>query len=197
MEKDTFMSQELEEMRSQINILKDKLQKQAIVNEQHIRNSMKTKMSDINRIVTMTIVFGFFALAYCTWFFCHIGLSLAFTLSTAIMLAVCVYLTIRQKMTLNKIDFSSGNLVEVAKHLSKVRTHYHEWIKIALPLILLWFSWLIYEVIHNLGVEPMTMGFCTGAALGVVIGGFLGYKINRKVVNKANEILDHIKDLEN
>ena len=39
----TFMSNELEEMRSQISILKDKLGKQAIVNETHIRNSMKSK----------------------------------------------------------------------------------------------------------------------------------------------------------
>mgnify|MGYP003501895248 CR=1 FL=1 len=64
----TFISHELEEMRSQISILKEKLEKQNIVNEQHIRNSMKSKASDINRIVTVTIVLGVFALVYPAWF---------------------------------------------------------------------------------------------------------------------------------
>ena len=39
-----MISHELEEMRAQISILKDKLEKQNIVNEKHLRNSMKSKM---------------------------------------------------------------------------------------------------------------------------------------------------------
>ena len=58
----TFISHELDEMRSQINALKEKLEKQTIVNEEHIRRSMKSKMSDINKTVTVTIILGIFAL---------------------------------------------------------------------------------------------------------------------------------------
>lgn len=49
-------SQELEEMRSQVAILKKKLEKQAIINDAHIRNSMTAKQSDMTRIIAATIL---------------------------------------------------------------------------------------------------------------------------------------------
>ena len=73
MENNTLISHELEEMRAQLGTLKEKLEKQTIINESHIRNSMKSKMSDINRTMTGTIAAGIFALVYCTWYFSYQG----------------------------------------------------------------------------------------------------------------------------
>ena len=128
--------------------------------------------------------------------FCYMGLSPVFIAATGLMLAVCVWLTIRQQFTLKGLDFSQGKLLEVAEKLSRVKVHYHEWIKIALPLIIVWFSWLMYEVIVHCGTdEPMTIGFCVGAAIGVVIGGILGNRVNRNIVRKSTEILEQIEEL--
>lgn len=197
MENEKFISQELEEMRSQIDILKNQLEKQVIVNDSHIRNSMKSKASDINRTVGATIFLGVIALIYCTWFFYSQGLSLLFVIATAIMLATCIILTIAQKAALGKLDFSSDNIVETAKILGKIKTHYSEWHRIAIPMILIWFGWLIYEVISTLGPSPMTIGFCCGAFIGGILGGIMGFRINRKVVRKASEILSQIAELQN
>lgn len=190
------MSHELEQMRSQIGILKEKLEKQAIVNERHIRNSMKSKVSDMNRTVRVTIVLGVFALVYCTWFFYHYSLSLAFVAATAVMLAVCLFLTVTQKIALGKLDFSQGNLIETARILVKVRRHYSGWHRVAIPMLLIWFGWLIYEVISRMGSGPMTIGFCCGAFAGGIIGGVIGFRINRKIIDKATEILANIDDLQ-
>lgn len=193
----TFISHELEEMRSQIGILKEKLEKQNIVNEKHIRKSMKSNMSSINKTVTVTIFLGIFALVYCTWFFWSQGCSLAFVVSTAVMLAVCLGLTIAQRVNLGRMDFSKGNLVETARNLSKIKAHYQDWHKIAIPMIVIWFGWMIYEMIGILGFEgPMAIGFCCGAAVGVIIGGILGFRINRKIVRRTSEILEHIEELQ-
>ena len=197
MENNTLLSHELEEMRSQINLLKEKLDKQTIVNEEHLRRSMKTKMSDINRIVSITIVLGVFALLYCTYFFYTMDFSLSFVVATAIMLAVCLVLTIAQRVTLGKADFSHGNLVETARMLGKVRTHYAEWYKIAIPMLVIWFGWMMYEVFNIFEPSPMMTGFVCGSCVGILLGGFLGFRINRKVTRKANEILSQIKDLQN
>lgn len=197
MENEKFISQELEEMRSQIDILKNQLEKQVIVNDTHIRNSMKSKASDINRTVGATIFLGVIALIYCTWFFYSQGLSLLFVIATSIMLATCIILTIAQKAALGKLDFSSDNIVETAKILGKIKTHYSEWHRIAIPMILIWFGWLIYEVISTLGPSPMTIGFCCGAFIGGILGGIMGFRINRKVVRKASEILSQIAELQN
>lgn len=193
----TFISHELEEMRSQIGILKDKLEKQNIINEQHIRKSMKSKMSDINRTVTMTIFLGIFALVYCTWFFWSQGCSVAFTAATAVMLAVCLALTILQRVVLGRIGLSAGNLVETAEKLSKVRVHYKNWYKIAVPMILAWLVWLGFEMWNILGAETSyAIGFYCGAFVGVIFGGIIGMRINRKIVRNATEILEQIKELQ-
>jgi hypothetical protein len=193
----TFISHELEEMRSQIGILKERLEKQNIVNEKHIRKSMKSNMSSINKTVTATIFLGVFALLYCTWFFWSQGCSLAFVISTAVMLAVCLGLTIIQRVNLGRMDFSKGNLIETAQNLSKIKAHYQDWHKIAIPMIVIWFGWMIYEMIGILGLEsPMAIGFCCGAAAGGIIGGVLGFRINRKIVRRTSEILEQIEELQ-
>lgn len=193
----SFISHELEEMRSQINVLKEKLDKQTIVNEEHIRRSMKSKMSDINKTVTVTIVMGMFALIYCTWFLYMQNCSLAFVITTAIMLAVCLCLTIGQKVTLGQMDLSRENLIDTAQTLSKVKTHYQNWHKIAIPVLVIWFAWLMYEMTSVLGLDSsMAIGFCCGAAVGGIIGGIAGFRINRKIVRKAIEILEQIEELQ-
>lgn len=197
MEENTLISRELEEMRSQIGILKEKLDKQTIVNGMHIRNSMKSKASDMNRIIWGSIIAGMFALPYCTWFFWSQHLSVCFIIATAVMLAVCLGLTIAQQVTLRRMDFSQSNLVDVATKLNKVRTHYRNWWKTAIPLLTAWFAWLMYEIISCMGTGPYVIGFCCGVLVGGIIGGIIGFRINRKVICKANEILDQIEELQN
>ena len=197
MENNTLISHELEEMRAQLGMLKDKLEKQTIINETHIRNSMKSKMSDINKTVTGTIIAGVFALCYCTWFFYWQDFSLAFVIATFVMLAVCLGITIAQRVILGKMDFSQGNLVETAEKLSKIKKHYQDWYKIAIPMIIVWFGWMMYEMLRIHSMEsPMAIGFCCGALIGGVIGGIIGMRINRKVARKATEILDQISELQ-
>ena len=113
------------------------------------------------------------------------------------MLAVCLALTIAQKVTLGRIDFSQGNLVETAEKLSKIKKHYQDWYKIAIPMIIVWLGWLIYEMNGIIGLNtPMGIGFCCGAGIGAIIGGIIGVRINKKVVRKATEILDQITELQ-
>ena len=195
MENNTLLSHELEQMRTQIGMLKQKLEQQAIVNETHIRNSMKSKISDLNRTVGGTIFAGVFAVIFAPVTFFSQGCSLT---ATAVMLAVCLVLTIIQKINLGKMtDLSEGNLVETARKLSKVRTHYKEWYKIAIPMLLIWVGWMVYEMVNAIGIEsPTAIGFYCGAGVGVMIGGLIGARINRKVVNKANEILSQIEELQ-
>lgn len=191
-----LISHELEEMKIQIDNLKKKLEDQTIVNEKHIRNSFRTKISDINRTVTMTVIAGILALVYCTWFFHFKGLSLAFTISTGLMLAVCVLLTLIQKIQLSRIDISAGNLVETARDISKIRTHYKDWYKTAIPMIIIWFSWMTYEIVTRFEMTPMTIGFLSGAATGIILGGFIGGRINKKIINKTEELLGYIEELQ-
>ena len=198
MENNTLLSHELEQMRTQIGMLKQKLEQQAIVNDTHIRNSMKSKISDLNRTILGTIFAGIFAVIFAPVTFYVQGCSLIFVIATTIMLAVCLGLTIVQKINLGRMtDLSQSNLVETAEKLSKTRTHYKEWYRIAIPMILVWVGWMIYEMVNTIGIEsPTAIGFYCGAGVGLLIGGIIGSRINRKVVRQANEILAQIEELQ-
>ena len=192
----TIYSHELEEMREQVAILKKKLDKQTIISDTHIRNSMTSKRSDMTRTITATIIAGLFAVPYCTWIFWKFGFSLYFIIATDIMLAVCIGITIKQRFTLKNLDFTQGNLIDVAEKLNKLKTHYHEWIKIAIPMILIWVSWMAYEAFTKMEPSPIQTGFITGAGIGIIIGGFIGIRINQKIVRKSTEILKQIEELQ-
>lgn len=198
MENNTLLSHELEQMRSQIGMLKQKLEQQAIVNDTHIRNSMKSKISDLNRTVLGTIFAGIFAVIFAPMTFYIQGCSLLFVIGTAVMLAVCLGLTIAQKINLSRMtDLSQSNLLETAEKLNKTRTHYKEWYRIAIPMLLVWVGWMIYEMVNTIGIEsPTAIGFYCGAGVGLLIGGIIGSRINRKVVRQANEILAQIEELQ-
>lgn len=191
-----LISHELEEMKIQIDNLKKKLEDQTIVNEKHIRNSFRTKISDINMTVTMTVIVGILSLVYCTWFYHSKGLSLAFTIATGLMLAVCVLLTLIQKIQLSRIDISAGNLVETARDISKIRTHYKHWYKTAIPMIIIWFGWMTYEILTRFEMTPMTIGFLSGSATGAIFGGIIGSRINKKIINRTEELLGYIEELQ-
>ena len=195
MENNTILSHELEEMRSQISTLKEKLAKQTIVNDLHIRNSMKSKANDMSRTIGGTVAGGIFALIYCPILFAHLGCSVPFVIVTTVMLAVCLGLTIRQKVVLGRLDFSQGNLVEIARSLGNIRKHYVQWTRLAAPAIIIpWYAWTMYEFfkLDNTG----GVFLLAGATVGGIIGGIIGVSINRKVVRQANKILDQIEELQ-
>lgn len=192
----TLISHELEEMRLQLGILKDKLEKQNIVNEKHIRNSIKAKASDVNRIIRRTIFGGIFAVIFCPLWCIFNDLSLAFTIVTAVMLVVSLAAAICQNVILGRVDFSQSNMVEIATELGRIRKHYIEWSKIVAPLMVIpWLVWAMYEL-SKIKDGPDTLILCVAAGIGGLIGGLIGFSINRKVIRKVDEILEQVKEIQ-
>jgi hypothetical protein len=40
------------------------------------------------------------------------------------------------------------------------------------------------------------MGFLSGSVVGVVFGGFIGFRVNRKIVRNSTEILSQLRELQ-
>lgn len=191
------LSRELEEMRSQIAMLKSKLDNQKIVTEQQLRSSMKTKMSKIDKTMFSTIIAGCFALAYCSWFFTtRMQLSIAFTVATSALISACLAITIYKHYSFRRIDLTRGNIIDVTERLTKIKQHYSEWWKSALPILLVWYGWWLYEMFMFYGNAPYVVGLCSGSAVGIIVGLIIGLKINRKIANEANDIINQIRELQ-
>ena len=71
---------------------------------------------------------------------------------------------------------------------------YQNWMKIALPMVLVWVIWLGVEAYMILNEDGIYLYFMGGALVGGLIGGFIGTRINNKVKREAEELLEQIKE---
>ena len=104
---------ELNELREQVALLKEKLQRQQIISEQQIIATAQKGISKLNRMAGIWGIFGIFAVLWCSSSFYHMGFSEAFVIGTAILLALCAVVTIYAHLIIHSVDVVNGNLVEI------------------------------------------------------------------------------------
>ena len=82
---------DLDNMRQQMETLKKKLEKQEIVNDRVLRQSMKKTVNSISVRYYIVMAIGLLMVPYTYFvFYEHLGLSLAFSIASGILMLVCV-----------------------------------------------------------------------------------------------------------
>ena len=185
---------ELEEMKAQFSLLGEKLKDQKIVNDSLLKQSMKNKLSEINRKVITSIVAAIFVLPFGSVAFISYGLSVEFVIATDVFVAFCVAATIYMHRKLRADSLFDSDLVSASREIQLLKRNYIRWLPIGLTLVILWFVWLVIEGI-SIGGEEM-YAFMIGGSVGFVIGGFFGLRQHRKVLRRADEILKEIDILQ-
>lgn len=194
MERD-IMTTELEQMREQIALLRSKLDNETIVNERLLRRAMHDKMRGITRDSRAMIIVGTIAIPYTYIAFQHLGLSMAFCIATALLLAICVFATWWGQRDLHADELLDGDVVSVGKKVMRLKQLNDRWLWYAIPMLVIWLVWLILEAYQQIGGTPLFRGFVTGGVVGLVIGGIIGTKVRRRTQRRAREILAHIEEL--
>lgn len=183
---------ELDDLREQIALLKDKLQRQQIISERAIAEAAQKHIGKLNRAGVVYVFFGVFAVVYCSWAFHRFGFSDEFVIGTAIFLAACAVGTMYAHWGLRSVDVASGNLVEIASRLLKFRKIYSNWHFYTVPTLLLWCYFLYkdaYRMLNN------SEGFLLAGIVGGTIGGAIGLWRHFKTLREADKAIASIKDL--
>ena len=188
---------ELENMRQQLNTLKQKLEKQEIVNERMIRHSMKKNVSHINSRNIALSVLSLLMIPYCYWiFYMQLHFSLSFWVFTALFnVAAIVYTYYNTKDILNK-HLMEEDLLEVRRKLARAKKLDSQWLLVGIPFIFIWLGWFAYEIYVKSGFDEVTAFFWAGC-VGAIIGGSLGYRIHTKTQHQYQDVIDQIEDLTN
>lgn len=186
---------ELEQMREQLTLLRDKLQRQEIVNEKVIMKSVKRGVRSINRRGIVHLLIGIFAIPFCCTIFAQMHFSSDFVLWTGIMLAVCVVATAYAHFGLNTIHISRDNLVKVGIRSLRLRKIYKAWYYIAVPMLLVWGYFLYRELTILVSDTQQLQGLIIAALIGGCIGGAIGIRMHFKTLHEVDEVLEHIHDL--
>ena len=188
------MDYELDEMRQQMAILKDKLENQTIVNDRFIRRSIKRGVSTINR---RYLVIGIIALAmipYGYWAFVMIGgLSVALWLASCLMMLIVVGFMIYNSRDMRDNALMSGNLLEVKRKVTLAQKRDANWLWFGIPMALAWGAWAVYEMSQKMGDNEYIVPCCI---VGVLVGALIGLKVHFKTQSRFNEIIEQIEDLE-
>ena len=192
MEKD-FNIEELDMMKKQLEVLKDKLDKETIINEQLMRKTMKDKVSKLHKDAIIIACVALFGIPYCTWVFSFMHMSTLFIGVTDVFFVIAIIYTYITHKGLKSNDLLNGNLVDVSYKITKMRHLESAWLRFSIPFITCWFAWFIFELMKQNGDEAK--GMAIGGAVGGVIGAIIGTIKYRKSRKKSQEILLQIKEL--
>ena len=188
------MDYELDEMRQQMAILKDKLEDQTIVNDRFIRRSIKKGVNTINR---RYLVIGIIALAlipYGYWAFVMIGgLSVALWLASCVMMLLVVGFMIYNSKDMRDNGLMNNNLLDVKRKVALAKKRDGNWLWIGIPMALAWGAWAIYEISQQMGDNEFIVPCCI---VGVLVGALVGLKVHFKTQQHYSEIIEQIEDLE-
>ena len=110
------------------------------------------------------------------------------------MMLFCIGATI---YTNSHIPNMEGNLVTAASELTRFRKIHAEWLKIGIPLLTVWISWLIVDLVR--GAEMSTqelIAMISGIGVGLFIGLGIGLKVRREIMDGAEELIGQINELQ-
>ena len=193
--------QELEQMRAQLNILKQKLQTQEIVSDQLLRSTMRSRMSWINKyrwIALMSIPFVGLCFLPATvtgqfpwWFY-------GFTMLMVSVSAISDFIVNR----LSGSTIMNSSLVELSQKLVEMKRLRRLELLIGIPFVIVWIAWMMFEI-HNSSEIMFPDNHSVGTAfmivmgIGALIGGAIGLSIYLKMQRTNDELIRQIKDITN
>ena len=185
----------LEEMRQQMTILKNKLNQQEIVNDRLIRRSMRNEVNNINRRYNIIMAIGILMVPYGYWCFVKLGgLSVFFWIVTSIFMLICAGATFYNSRKISDPGLMSHSLVEARKKVASAKKFESNWLLFGIPAVILWMGWFFYEIYQIQGGDFYN-GFFLGGCIGGIIGAIIGIKIHLKTQRQYQDVIDQIEDL--
>lgn len=200
-ENNTMM--ELEQMREQMQVLRNKLDTQEIVNEKLVKNSVKSKMSWIKNFVYFELLLVPFTalMAYVlkemfnlSWF------TYAFIVVLSAIDAVCDYRINVASLDLEKVE--KHNLSDTLQKLVAMKKMRAKSFFIMMLLSIPLFIWASIEMWQNISTGTITFIddvpaniVCAGAyggLVGGIIGFFVGIYISIRIYRKMQATNDEI-----
>ena len=186
---------ELETLRSQLNILKKKLDDQTIVNGQLLRNAMSNKMSWIMKYIWFELLalLPLCALSFVGLKLMSPGMPWGPMVCILLLVAVDIVLDFYLNHT-SENDWLAENLVATGRKL--IRMKKLRWIQVAvsLPIAVVLFIWYGFCFSAETD-EVMSMAMNIGMIVGGVIGLGIGLSVLVKMNRTNDSLIQQIREL--
>ena len=195
MERDNFeISQELEQMREQLRILAEKVEKQNIVYEKQLRSSMRKKMNSYDFWGTWMQVIILIPLCYLLYVLTiqRVGMPAWTTVMLCAYCAVCITILLIKKMMQDRLLDYKGDLKMFALNIRKVKKWHRRSILIATPIGLIFMALFFTEYIKARNQIISTEALIVSVTAMIILVG-----IDIFIDIRRERLLDNIiKDIE-
>lgn len=183
---------ELDVMRQQLEILKHKLNEQAIVNDRLIRKAMSRKMSWIMKFIWFELLclIPFATLGFVGMKLLEPSISWFPVAGIILLMLADVLLDFYVNHTSAK-DWLSENLVETGHRLVWMKRMRWWQLAVSLPIAIALFAWYFSGFTENEMLRSMIAGGVVGGIVGFCIGIYILIKMNRT----NDELIQQIHDL--
>ena len=207
-ENNTMM--ELEQMREQMQVLRNKLDTQEIVNDKLVKNSIKSKMSWMKKLIYFEFLmipfvalmgYGLKEVFNLSWF-CYASIVVSCVID-----AVCDYRINVASLDLEKVE--KHNLSDTLQKLVAMKQMRAKAFFIIMLLSIPLFMWISIEMwqyistitlkddLHTHIVYAGAYGGFVGGIIGFIVGIYISIRIYRKMQTTNDEIIAQIEEFTN
>lgn len=188
------MTTELEEMRQQLSLLKEKLSQQEILNDQLVRQAIEGKVRYIGcfsrrkriwLVMSILIIPGIMVSA--------VGMPLWFALATAAFFAISLIYHEVFMEHISTDDINRHGLAEVSRKALLIKQQGARWLWIGIPGVLIWLVTFAYLVLQRTDYEDQGQYILYGMAFGLLIGATLGYIMYRRQQRMIDDLRESIE----
>ena len=186
---------ELDDLRRQINDLKEKVNKQGYLNESLIKHTIKSKMKGVHRKIMMLAVTAMFCIPLYIWMKYENNLSWALVVFTIVMMLGSII----SDYFINRIDVThmGDDMIETARKLTQMKKNRAIAHRVGMGVAMVWFIWFLYEFYHSQlghGIQMAWMSIIP-IVVGAGIGCIGGIQIYRKMQRANDEMIEQINEL--
>ena len=188
---------ELENMRQQMALLKQKLEQQEIVNDSLIRQSVKKNASFINNTHRLYFILDIIFIPFTYLILCYFShLSIWIWLYIACGLIYDAWHRRRICRLIDGRHLYEQNLLEVRKKVLKVKKYERTFNIISYPAIALWLVLLFYNE-YLTGLHPSVIRTIIAFIIAVAFCFGLCLYLDRKMARHYQDIIQQIEDVTN
>ena len=190
------MDFELDEMRQQMAILKNKLDDQTIVNDRLIRRAVKNSVSTINKRYLVISIIAFAMIPYGYWAFVKLnGLSISLWIAMSVIMLAVIGFCIYNGHEMRKNDFVSNNLLDTKRKTLEAQKRDAMWPYFGIPVAIGWAAWAGWEMTQKMEGDFLKY-FIPWFIICVTAGALLGLKVHFKTQHHFRDIIEQIEDIE-
>ena len=186
---------ELDDLRQQINALKDKVDQQGRLNEELVKKAIQGKMKGVHRTIMMLAVVVLFCIPLYIWMKYEENLSWPLIIATIVMMVGSII----SDFFINRMNVRhmGDDLVETARKLTQMKKNRSIGQKIGIACATVWFVWFLYEFYHSHLAEGVQAAWASIIPLivGAGIGAIIGVRIFNKMQRANDDMINQINDL--